>query len=79
MQNINRQVVEQLCNKLKTFSSTLSDEERSILKTVLEGQKELGDDELNKATGGTATAAFGSGTNITRKEVATFVVRAFFL
>ena len=28
MQNINRQVVEQLCNKLKTFSSTLSDEER---------------------------------------------------
>ena len=48
MPNINRQVVEQLCNKLKTFSSTLSDEERSILKTVLEGQKELGD-EIGRA------------------------------
>jgi hypothetical protein len=75
MPNINRQVVEQLCNKLKTFSSTLSEEERSILKTVLEGQKELGDDELNKVTGGTGTAT----SNITRQEVATFVVRAFFL
>ncbi len=35
-------------------------------------EAELGDDELNKVSGGT------SGTSLTRQEVATFIVRAFY-
>jgi len=53
MPNINRPVVEQLCNKLEAFSANLSDEERAILKNMLEGHK-LSDDALQQVTGGQA-------------------------
>jgi hypothetical protein len=51
MAQINKAVVEQLCAKLEQFSGTLSDDERTAFKSMLEAQG-LSDDALKQVSGG---------------------------
>jgi hypothetical protein len=56
MATVNRATVEALCGKLEKFAAGLSDEERAILKRMIEGEK-LSDDALKQVTGGTFSVA----------------------